>query len=644
MSEREDLPLLSVVVPSLDQGRYLRHALDSIFGQNYPRLEVVVMDGGSTDGSVDIIRSYEPRLKHWKTGPDHGQAAAINEGVRHCTGDLVAWLNSDDFYCSGALWTVGRAHAAHPGYGLYIGNGLRHDQEKDAYRPFCRRHVALNRRALIRGLDYVLQPSTFFLRSAWEACGGLDAGLRYCMDWDLIIRIAARYPAVYVNEFLAASREHEGTKTRQGGLARANEILKLTRAHGGEAITPGSLFYLIETLVELIANDAEWDPVRYRLLESIQPIRGVFRSEYGNADGFPEAGDPQDTVYLPLARPSPAPPRATAPPVAPLPSISIVTASLNQAPFLGQALDSILNQGYPKVETLVFDGGSRDGSVELLQAYGERLSHWVTEPDRGPAHAINKGLARAKGEIVSWLNSDDMLAQDALWEIGRRFAEDPDLDMVLGNALYIDEESRLHLADHGAYCTGLYYGEMQPFERIPQYWEYVHSVPQPSVFFRRRLLERCGRLDESYHFIFDFELFWRFARAAKVEKIERTLAFYRIHARSKTSDWNKFLVELYRFSRPLWPRWGSAEFARTVRSFVARYMARRFGTERRDWRFWTVAALVGVGVVTRLANPEAWSFRSLLSPAPPPRRVEPPAAAAGPIEAAPASKLLDHLE
>jgi hypothetical protein len=152
----------------------------------------------------------------------------------------------------------------------------------------------------------------------------------------------------------------------------------------------------------------------------------------------------------------------------------------------------------------------------------------------------------------------------------------------------------------------------------------VHSVPQPAAFFRKRLLERFGYLDESYHFIFDFELFWRFARAAKIKKIERTLAFYRIHTASKTSDWNKFLVELYRFSRPLWPRLGSAAFARTVRSFVSAYLARRFGAPPRDWRFWTAATVVGALAATGIGNPEALSFGSFLSSAPPrPRRVEP---------------------
>ncbi len=151
--------------------------LDSVFHQNYPQLEVIVMDGGSTDGSVDVIRSYASRLAYWQSKPDGGQSAAINEGMRRCTGDLIAWVNSDDYYWDDALWTIARAYIAHPGYGLYIGNGFRYKQAEDRHTPFCQRHLALNRKALIEGLDYVLQPSTFFLRQAWEKVGGLNPDL-----------------------------------------------------------------------------------------------------------------------------------------------------------------------------------------------------------------------------------------------------------------------------------------------------------------------------------------------------------------------------------------------------------------------------------------------------------------------------------
>ena len=112
-------------------------------------------------------------------------------------------------------------------------------------------------------------------------------------------------------------------------------------------------------------------------------------------------------------------------------------------------------------------------------------------------------------------------------------------------------------------------------------------MPQPDgVLPGRRLLEACGALDESYHFIFDFELFFRFGHRARVRKLERTQALYRIHTRSKTSDWNQFLVELYRFSRPHWPGGVGGEFRGWLRDYVRHYMRRRHGGRRRDMRFW----------------------------------------------------------
>jgi hypothetical protein len=173
--------------------------------------------------------------------------------------------------------------------------------------------------------------------------------------------------------------------------------------------------------------------VQYHLAGAQLAVLDLFRTACGNLDGFPEVADPQDSVYLPIATRD-SQHRSTSD-VSGLPSISIVVPSLNQARFLGQALQSILNQNYPNLEIRVHDGGSSDGSVELLQQYEHKLTHWVSEPDRGPAHAINKGFAGAKGEILGWLNSDDVLAEGALAAVGRAFAEDPELDMVYANAL-----------------------------------------------------------------------------------------------------------------------------------------------------------------------------------------------------------------
>jgi glycosyltransferase involved in cell wall biosynthesis len=596
----EALPLISVIVPSYNQGRFLEQALASILDQEYPRAEVIVQDGGSSDESLDVIRRYEPRLAHWRSGPDAGQAAAIQDGVARARGDLVAWLNSDDYYCEDALWRVARAWRRHPGFGLYVGNGFR--LKDGVLAPFCRRHLALNRYALAFGLDYVLQPSTFFSREAWNAAGGLDASLRYCMDWDLILRIAGSHAAVLIDEFLAVSREYADTKTAAGGWQRADEIVRMTARHAGRDLTPGALYYAAETALGL-CDGAAAPEARHHLFAVMQSLQRGFARDYGNTDGFPEKGDAQDVVDLPVVAPRAAAAahvRSFEPP-----SISVVTPSFQQAAYLRAALDSVLEQGYERLESIVRDGGSTDGSVELLREYAPRLKSWTSERDRGPAHAINLGLEQATGEVLSWLNSDDLLAEGALAEVGRAFAEDPELDLVYGNALYVDESGARTTADHGGFRTGLYYGAFQALERVPYYWTYVHSVPQPTVFFRRRLLERCGPLDEAYHFIFDFELFARFAaRGARIRKLDRTLAFYRLHAAAKTSGWSSFLVELYRFSRPRWPAAGTREHREVLRSFLGDYLAQRFGSHR-GWRFWATALVAGASAVTRIGNPEA---------------------------------------
>jgi glycosyltransferase involved in cell wall biosynthesis len=607
MSQHQ-LPKISIVVPSYNQGRFLRDTLESIFSQEYPSLEVIVIDGGSTDESVDIIREYESHLKFWRSHRDEGQTAAINEGMTHCTGEIVAWLNSDDFYWQDALWTVGRAYLDHPHYGLYIGNGLRFNHHEKTYTPFAPLHVTLNRAALTQGLDYILQPSTFFLRHAWQAVGGLQKHLNYTMDWDVIIRISNRFPAVTINEFLGVSREYEETKTSTGMFKRAFEIIQLTQKHGNTEITAGAEFYLFETLLNAQTGDLEMPDVKSAAWDGMLRIFGHFKKHYGGLNGFPEVGDPQDVSYIPRAR-CDLPTRARNFKYTELPSISIVIPSFNQAAFIGRTLESIVSQNYPRVEVWVMDGGSTDNTMEVVQQYAASNIRWISERDRGPAHAINKGFRRANGELLMWLASDDMLAVDALWEVARIFMETPETELVYANALYVDEQDKLFLADHGTHKTGLYYGKMQPRDQIPAYWQYVHSVPQPTVFFRRHLYFNYGGIDENYKFIFDFELFFRLSQT-KIKKLERTTALYRIHTQSKTGgDWSNFLIELYRFSRPKWSARGTPGFKSTFKSYVDSYVKQRIPNPSRTLRTRLWYNLLRASVYTGIGNPESWGVK-----------------------------------
>lgn len=599
-----NLPLISVVVPSFNQGQFLGQALESIFNQNYPRVEVLVMDGGSTDNSVDIIRSYEGRLAYWQSQSDQGQSAAVNEGVSRATGDLVAWLNSDDFYYGDCFWTVADAYQCLPNRGTYIGNGFRYEQETSKYKPFSERHLAFNREALTFGLDYILQPAVFFSRQVWNQVNGLDPSLHFCMDWDILIRIGNSYGVTLVNDFLAVSREYKDTKTSRGKLKRTYEISAMIARHTGQEITPGTAHYLLEGLLEITA-ESNLEFLTDSLYRGMQEIHKFFDKKYGNKDGFPEAIDSQDSIYMPFAQVDLCSTIQTRVSAQNLPQISIIVPSYNQADFLKSTLESIFNQGYENLEVIVIDGDSSDGSVEIIKAYQNQLTYWHSKPDAGPADAINQGFSIAQGEIVAWLSSDDMLSQGAIWAATEAFISDESLDLVFGNALYIDEQNNFYLADHGTYRTGLYYGNFQPYEVIPQYWTYVHGVPQPTVFFRKSLLDKVGKLDETYNFIFDFELFYRFSKVAKIRKLERVQAFYRIHSGSKTSSWSAFLVELYDFSRPKWPPLRSPGFWSIFKSFLKYYMKSYYQHyRRRDPRFWVVATIVSLSVFFGIGNPE----------------------------------------
>jgi glycosyltransferase involved in cell wall biosynthesis len=203
-----------------------------------------------------------------------------------------------------------------------------------------------------------------------------------------------------------------------------------------------------------------------------------------------------------------------------LPTVSIVTPSYNQARYLEQTLCSVLEQDYPSLEYFVMDGGSNDGSVELIQKYAAKLAGWVSEKDRGQAEAINKGLRQTQGEIVAWLNSDDYYLPGALQKVVAAFAQHPESGLVYGNVLSVDENSRaFNLQTFQPYALN----DLLAF----------NIISQPAVFMRRSVLEQAGLLDESYHCLLDHHLWLRMARLAPLVFIPETLAAARYHAEAK---------------------------------------------------------------------------------------------------------------
>jgi hypothetical protein len=252
------LPRISVVTPSLNQGEFLETCIQSVLEQDYPHLEYIIIDGGSTDGSVDIIGKHADHLSHWVSEPDEGQSHGINKGLRRATGELVTWLNADDFLYPGALNAMGEAWAENPGGAFYWGNGNRVDRQgKTRFSHYPAAEVIFDRSALIEGLNYILQPATFFSRKALETAGYLDESLHYGMDTDLWIRLSGVAEPVRVSACIAANREYDDTKSLSGSFKRAEELRCLAERHSGTPMTPGALWYYLQTLHDHMLRNPE---------------------------------------------------------------------------------------------------------------------------------------------------------------------------------------------------------------------------------------------------------------------------------------------------------------------------------------------------------------------------------------------------
>lgn len=203
------------------------------------------------------------------------------------------------------------------------------------------------------------------------------------------------------------------------------------------------------------------------------------------------------------------------------PLVSIVTPSYNQVPYLEVALRSVLEQDYANIEYIVIDGGSTDGSVEIIEQYQDRLAYWVSERDTGQAEAINKGMRRATGDIIGWINSDDALLPGAISQAVEELESDEDIGMVYGDGLMVD--SNLMLLDRH------YYKQLTVLELLC-----FEVILQPTVFMRRSALVDAGYLDEGYHLILDHELWVRIASRYPLSHVSAFWAIERTHETAKT--------------------------------------------------------------------------------------------------------------
>lgn len=858
----------------------MQECIDSVRLQNWPNIEHFIIDGGSSDDTLDIIARNESWLTGFVSEPDSGAADAINKGFAKCTGDIIAWLNADDYYLPGALEEVVKAYRAEPQASFWFGNGVRADENGKELAAFNGEGMWYDHRALVEGLDYILQPSTFMNAPILRQVNGLDASLRWGFDWDLWIRMANVISPSHIDARLSASREWGETLTATGGFRRAEELRLLAESHSGNPMTPGALCYWLNAMAMHLQASPEahddlmsttmqnfWlaaqgelrklgvrdngSPLSPRVLEQetiarktrpliiavdlypllpgvsggIVPwVKGVLRAlvklhpadrvimfhrpgeppisivganlEYVALDEHPldfyrEMGrhcasigvdaiirtypqelhphfpltkqifvipdiqhefypdffpksvlaarrrafayalscggavatmtlHSQDTLVnnpwtltndvflMPAALPEelretpsegdlpadaasfdqyfymPAnlwphknhtrlfeafrralptlPPntglvlsgspegytsmirgfedlpiihlgfvphiavaallrnatalvyfslfegfgmplleafyhgtpvlcsnttslpevggdavlacdpldvaamsalmtriiseeglrnrlsekakkrvveydwetpalalrnaliRVSDNPMVPeqrKPLVSVVMPTRNHARFIRDAIDSVLDQNYEKVELIVMDGASTDDTVNILKSYGDRIS-WVSEPDNGQTDAINKGMLQASGEVLAYLNSDDILLPGAIASAVRYFNDHPECDMVYGNADYIDIDGNI---------TGQYATAEFSLERLMT----DCCVCQPAAFWQRRIVDRIGPFDVSLQTTMDYDYWLRMATSGGIiHHTSQKLAQSRLHEDAKT--------------------------------------------------------------------------------------------------------------
>lgn len=241
-------PLVSIITPSYNQAQYLENTVQSVLEQEYSKIEYIVVDGGSTDGTRDILRSYEDRVSQWVSEPDLGQTDAINKGFEMAQGDILAWLNSDDTYRPGAVGEAVAYLNRHPEIGMVYGNAYYVDENGKRVASYPAGPT--DYKGLRRGVNTIPQQSMFFRSKLWEIVGPLDPSFYYAMDYDLWVRIAEVTPIAFHDRYWANFRLHSESKSLTAARRCWPEMMRVHFRDGGSVFSILFAKYLVRRLVE----------------------------------------------------------------------------------------------------------------------------------------------------------------------------------------------------------------------------------------------------------------------------------------------------------------------------------------------------------------------------------------------------------
>jgi len=232
-----------------------------------------------------------------------------------------------------------------------------------------------------------------------------------------------------------------------------------------------------------------------------------------------------------------------------IPLISIVTPSYNQAEFIEETIQSVISQDYPNLEYIIIDGASTDGSVSIIQKYQSQLAYWVSESDQGQTEALIKGFSCAHGEILNWLNSDDLLHPKALWQVAEAFQKSQ-ADLIIGEDYHFSDEESL-----AGNNTFHFVPQNYQYPDCWRFWDEKFKYHQPCTFFSRRAYEAVGGLNETFHYVMDYDLYCRILTMpnVKVNYLPVTLSHFRLNPKAKTAISKRlFTIEMRQILAQNW--------------------------------------------------------------------------------------------